>query len=74
MKNRRKYDNADTHDLLVMHMQEDHEEFSSVGKRLIRIEIAVYAAAAALGLFIFMIDHPNIIENLTSPAKAETIK
>lgn len=66
MKNRRKHDNMDTHDLLVAHMQSDDIAFSDAKKRLTRIEIAIYAASTALALFIFLLDHPKIMQNLAS--------
>lgn len=79
MKNRRKYDRENTHDLLSRHMEEDATEFSNVGNRLIRIEIAIYAAATALALFVYLIDHPKVINNLSagaisSPAMAGAIE
>ncbi len=66
MHNRRKYDRNSVHDLLAIHEEEDMERFTILGKRLIRIELAVYGAATALALFIFLIDHPAIIHNLTA--------
>lgn len=79
MRNRRKHDNMDTHDLLVTHMENDEIAFNDAKKRLTRIEIANYAVAAALALFIFLLDHPKIMQNLasvdlTSIAHAETTK
>lgn len=40
-------------------------------KRLGRMEIAIYGLYAAIGLFTFLIDHPTVITNLTTPAHAE---
>lgn len=71
MNNRRKYDRTSVHDLLVIHEEEDVRHFESIGKRLSRIECAMYGLYIALGLFVFLIDHPRIIDNLTSPAHAE---
>lgn len=74
MQNRRKYDLYDTRELLSKHIEEDLESFAMVGKRLIRIELAIYAAAACLALFLYLVQNPNIIHNLTINAKAEDVK
>lgn len=79
MKNRRKYDYSNTHDLLIMHIEDDDRQLAGMYKRLIRIEIAQYAVATALALFIFLIDHPKIIQNLSlsdmvPSAMAEIVK
>ena len=71
--NRRKYDKTNTHDLLVQHMEEDDDNFSLVGRRLLRIELSQYIAAAALAMFLYLIQNPQIIRNLTVDAKAEAV-
>lgn len=72
-KPRRKYDSQSIQDQLLSHEEHDDERFTAIDTKLGRVERAVYGLYIALALFAFLIEHPQIISNLSSPARAETM-
>lgn len=67
---RRKYDNSNALDMLTQHEELDAERFEQMNSKLGRVEKAIYGLYIAIALFVFLIDHPQIIHNLTATAEA----
>lgn len=63
-----------TAELLEDHVQKDTDRFDKIYRRLGRLENLIYGLYVAGALFVFFIEHPQIIQNLTAPASAEEVK